>query len=172
MKISEWNNLRARLHHDWLQRYLAFLMARAEYMTGIVKENKTPREDILSQFLDWSKRAADFEIFMGGAESALSPAQLFEEDPLISMRGENSLWLRAVLHALYAQRTGIIDTIEKLRARFVFISGLHNMLTKILNGGNDDLQEKAGPHPFERLYKEIQEFSKMISSLPHEVQVV
>lgn len=173
MKISDWNNLRARLHHDWLQnRYLTFLMARAEYLDNAIVEKEQVRADIIEQFIDWQNQKEDFEALINDTKDALSPAQIIDEYPLNRMSEENKAWLKEVVHALYLERTGIKGTAKKLKKNLNTISEFHALLSKIIKGENNGLRQKAGNRPFERFHKEVQEFSKMISSLPHEVQVV
>lgn len=173
MKNSDWNNLRARLHHDWLQnRYLMFLMARAEYLDDAVVENEQARADIIEQFIDWQNKERDFEVLIDEAKDALSPAQLIDEYPLNRMSEENKAWLKELVHALYVERTGIKEMSNRLGEKLDSISQLFSLLSRVLKGENSELRGKAGKHPFQRFHKEIQEFSRMISALPHEAQVV
>lgn len=173
MKISDWNKLRAKLHHDWLQnRYLTFLMARAEYMDGIIDGRASVSEDILEQFTGWKDKTEDMHKLINEAVYALSPAQLLDEYPLNRMAEENKKWLKEVVHSLYVERTGMKETSEKLTEKFSIVSELYAFLLRILKGENNGLRQKAGEPPFKRFYNEVQEFSKVISSLPHEVQVV
>ena len=173
MKNPEWNSLRAKLHHDWLQnRYLTFLMARVEYMDNALAENKPVRADIIEQFTDWKTKINDIEKLIDETVEALSPAQLIDEYPLNRMAEDNKAWLGEVVHALYIERTGIKAMIRELGEKLDSISELFSLLARILKGENSELRDKAREHPFQRFHKKIQEFSKLISALPHEVKVI
>lgn len=173
MKYSEWNNIRARLHHDWLKnRYLIFLMARAEYLDNIIESHKDIREDIIEQFVELQNRVVDFEALIDGTVDSLSPAQLLDEYPLDRMSEENRKWLSEVVHALYCDRTGIKKKIAEIKKKFNSVQDMYLLLAKLLKGKNGGLLEKAGKQPFMKFRFEIQEFSIMLSSLPHQVQIV
>lgn len=141
-------------------------------MNNAMRERKAVREDLFQQFVEWQIKKDDFETLIDEAVEALSPAQLIDEYPLNRMSEENQSWLKEVIHILYMERTGIKTTVGEIREKFNYISEFHALLLKILKGENDELKKKAGKQPFEGFYKELQKFSKMISSLPHEVQVV
>jgi hypothetical protein len=173
MENAQWNNLRAKLNHDWLQnRYLTFLMARGRYMDELMKAGKLPREDIQVQFIDWQRKENDFAFLINESIESLNPAQLVDEYPLNLMADENRLWLKEVVHVLYIERTGMTEKVAKLKEKLKLISDVHKLLSRILNGENNELNAKAGENPFTRFFQEVQEFGKMISCLPHEVQVV
>ena len=141
-------------------------------MDSLVIASIEVRKDIEKQFAEFKKKKADFGTLINEAVEALSPAQLLDEYPLIRMSSENKEWLGEVIHALYCERTGIREIVKALTEKFRSICEAHTLLSRILKGENDVLLKLAGEHPFKSYYKHIQELSRMISSLPHEVQVV
>ena len=167
MKNEEWNNLRARLHHDWLQnRYLTYLKSWKECFDDI-KACDSNTEDILEQLLQWKKKKEAFQTFINECETALSPRQLLYEPPLDKMSEEDKEWLGEVIHALYCARTGIADKVVRLQ------SMLHEV-DKCVDIAAEKLQGENGIKDFtdEMLILAFSNFSKAISELRHEIQVV
>ncbi len=167
MKNDEWNNLRAKLHHDWLQnRYLTFLKSWKECFDNV--ETCGPnREDVLEQLLRWESKRSDFEKFIDNSIEALSPRQLLYAPPLNRMSEENKEWLGEVIHILYLSRTDIKNKVLELRSKVDEIDKIvyliaHRLRDKIVAG------ESTG----EKIVSTFIEFSKEISELPHEIQVV
>ncbi|MBI3814674.1 MAG: hypothetical protein HY279_09470 [Nitrospinae bacterium] len=163
MKISDWNNMRAKLHHDWLQRYFVFLNARSAQFNDIVKGNAKWQDDIKEQFLEWQERGALFKTLINECEEALSPRQLLYEPPLVSMSQEDKDWLGNVIHALYLERTGIRKMVYSLNAIFFEVN---TAFKGIVNGRADK------PSPSGHFINRLTEFSSGISKLPHNIQVV
>ncbi len=167
MKYEEWNNLRARLHHDWLQnRYLTFLKSWKECFVDI-KACNSNTEDILEQLLQWKKKRDAFQTLINECETALSPRQLLYDPPLNSMSEENKEWLGEVIHALYCARTGIKDKILRLHSMLNEVDKCVDTAVKKLQGENG-IKNFTG----EMLILAFSNFSKEISELPHEIQVV
>lgn len=172
MNNADWNNLRSRLHHDWLQKYFTLFDARADEMDRGIIEKKLIRADILKKFDAWQAKEPDFEALINEAVFALSPKQLLDEHPLSRMPDDDKAWLGDVIHALYLERTKMQDKLVELAGMLSSICLTHALLKKLLQGENGELREKAGERPVKRFYGEMREFSRVISSLPHEVQVV
>lgn len=173
MKYIVWEKKRAKLHHDWLKNsYMMFLNARAESLDDAVKSCSAIREDVVEQFFEFKYRTIDLENLIDETVTSLSPAQLVEEYPLCNMDGDNKKWLAEVIHTLYCKRTGIEKKVEEIKFKLLSIKDLYNLLVLIVNGKSGGLLEKAGEKPFIKLRFEIQELSMMITSLPHEVQIV
>lgn len=170
MKNSEWNNIRGKVHHAWLQNeYLVFLQGWAEDIDEALRDEKSIREDILKQIVVWRAKERDFILLLDETIDALSPAQLLDEYPLNRMDEEDKVWLREVVHALYLARTGMEQKVDEIRARLVKLFGMHGQLMNIIDGKS---KLKRSDQPFKQFHREILEFSAMISALPHEVQVV
>lgn len=167
MKNVDWNNLRTRLHHDWLQnKYLTFLKA----WKGCFDESKACEQDIeeiLAQLLQWKKKSEGFQTLINECETALSPRQLLYEPPLNKMSEENKKWFGAVIHVLYCERTRITDKVARLRAMLHEIDVRVDTVVRRLQGENV-IQGFAG----ETLVLAFTNFSKEISALPDEIQVV
>lgn len=167
MKNSDWNNLRARLHHDWLQnRYLTFLKSWKKCFDDIKACNSNTK-DILEQLLQWKKKREAFQTLINECETALSPRQLLYEPPLDRMSEENKEWLGEVIHALYCARTGIADTVVRLQSMLYEVDKCVDTAAKRLRGENG-IKDFTG----EMLILAFSNFSKEISELPHEIQVV
>lgn len=173
MKNSEWNNLRTKIHHDWIQnKYLTFLTARSEYLDSIAGgPGEAAEEDVLNQFLEFQNRKEGIETFLEEAVAALSPAQLLEEFPLKGMKPDQKEWLGPVVHALYLARTGIEERIDRVRENFYLLEETHRLLAEILKGSDGELMGKTGERPFMAYLAQVREFSAMISSLPHGIQI-
>ncbi len=167
MKNTEWNNLRSKLHHDWLQnRYLTFLKSWKECFDDI--DTCGPdRNDILEQLLQWKKKRNIFKRLIDNAEEALSPRQLLYEPPLDRMSDENKEWLGEVIHALYLARTGIENKVLELRLKIDEIDKIVDSIAHALKGEMES-DDSSG----ERIILLFSDFSKKISELPHEIQVV
>jgi hypothetical protein len=88
------------------------------------------------------------------------------------MAEDYKVWLKEVVDGLYLERTRMKEINRKLGEKFRSIAELFSLLSRMLMGLNSELKDKAGERPFQRFHKEIQELSRMISFLPHEVQVV
>lgn len=171
MKNNEWNNLRAKLHHDWLQKYFTLFDARADEMDVSIKGKRAVRSDIFKQFAVWQAKEQDFKVLVEETVDALSPKQLLDEYPLNRMSEENKAWLGELIHALYLERTKIKDKISELNVKFASISETHPILMRLLKGENDELRKRAGEQPIKRFYEDLKEFSRMLSLLPHGVLV-
>lgn len=171
MKYTEWNNLRAKLHHDWLQKYFTLFDARADEMDGSIKGKRAVRADIFKQFAVWKVKEHDFKVLIEETVDALSPKQLLDKHPLNLMSVENKTWLGELIHALYLERTKINDKISEWNVKFASICETHVILLRLLKGENDDLRKRAGERPIKRFYEDLKDFSLTISLLPHEVQV-
>lgn len=171
MNNTEWNHLRTKLHHDWLQKYFTLFDARADEMDGSIKGKRAVRSDIFKQFAVWQAKEDDFKVLIEETVDALSPKQLLDEHPLNRMSEENKAWLGELIHALYLERAAIKDKISELNIKFASISETYPILMRLLNGENDELRKRAGDRPIKRFYEDLKEFSRMISLLPHEVQV-
>jgi hypothetical protein len=79
MKNSDWNDLLAKLHHDWLQnRYLTFLKSWRDCLDD-VEACGANREDVLEQLLQWESKRGAFSDLIGNAAEALSPRQFLHE---------------------------------------------------------------------------------------------
>lgn len=173
MKYNDWSNLRAKLHHDWLKnRYLTFLMARAEYLDNIIESHKPVREDVSAQFIEFQNRVADFKSLIDAAVDSLSPAQLLDEYPLNRMSAENRKWLSEIVQVIYCERTGIKKEVVEMKEKLNLIHDMHMLLSSLLKGKNGGLQEKAGRRPFMKYRFEMQEFSMMLASLPNKIQAI
>ncbi len=171
MKNDEWKNLRAKLHHDWLQKYFTLFDARADEMDGSIKGKRAVRADIFKQFVVWQTKEHDFKVLIEETVDALSPKQLLDEHPLNRMSEKNKTWLGELIHALYLERAEIKNKISELNVKFAAISETHAILTRLLKGENNELRKSSGDWPIKRFYEDLREFSRMISLLPHEVQV-
>lgn len=167
MKNAEWNNLRARLHHDWLQnRYLTFLKSWKECFDDVDKCGSN-KNDVLVQLLQWSSKKESFQKLINECEDALSPQQLLHEPPLDSMSDENKEWLGEVIHALFCIRTGIKDKTINLQREIDDIDGIVKIVEQRLRGENET-KSSIG----DKIISKFVNFSKEISELPHEIQVV
>lgn len=167
MKYTEWNNLRSRLHHDWLQnRYLTFLKSWKECFDNVEKCG-ADRDDVLEQLLQWKKKREAFQTFFNECETALSPCQLLNEPPLNKMSDDNKEWLGEVIHALYCVRTGIREKIQSLQRDIDKVDEIVTAAEKRLKG-EDEAKEVMG----DKIISAFVDFSKEISALPHEIQVV
>ena len=167
MKITEWNNLRARLHHDWLQnRYLTFLESWKECFDDVEKCGSN-RNDVLEQLLQWKNKKKGFQVLIDDCEMALSPQQLLNEPPLSKMTDENKKWLGEVIHALFCVRTGIKDKTVNLQRKIENIDGIVKIVEQRLRSKNET-KEAMG----DKIISAFVDFSRKISDLPHEIQVV
>ena len=167
MKNSSWNNLRAKLHHDWLQsRYLTFLKSWKECFDD-VERCHPDREDVLEQLLQWRSKRDGFITLINSAEEALSPKQLLYEPPFDRMSEENKEWLGEVIHALYCSRTGIRDKIAILNSMIAEIDKIVDEVSHMLKIGKSDGQANG-----ERIISVFVDFSRKINELPHEIQVI
>jgi len=167
MIITEWNNLRARLHHDWLQnRFLTFLESWKNCFDDVEKCGAN-KDDVLEQLLQWKNKKDAFQILINNCEDALSPQQLLNEPPLTSMSDENKEWLGDVIHALFSARTGIKDKTQKLRRDIDKADEIVKIVEQRLRGENGT-NEAMG----EKIISAFVDFSREISELPHEIQVV
>ena len=168
MKNDEWNNLRAKLHHDWLQnRYLTFLKSWKECFDNpaVCREDK---EDVLDQLLQWKSKRDLFRDFLDCAEEALSPRQLLYKPPLEIMSEENKEWLGEVIHALFCSRTHIKDKVLQLQTAMNEIDSVIDNISYTLKKGEKTSENNSG----ERVITLFVNFSRAISQLPHEIQVV
>lgn len=167
MKNNEWNNLRAKLHHDWLQnRYLTFLKSWKDCFDD-VEACGQEREDVLEQLLQWENKRNAFKRLIDNSEEALSPKQLLYEPPLNRMTEENKEWLGEVIHALFFARTGIKNKILELRAKMDEIDKIVDTIARVLR-----VEAKSTDSTGEKIISTFIEFSREISDLPHEIQVV
>ncbi len=167
MKNSEWKNLRAKLHHDWLQnRYLTFLKSWKECFDDI-DACGPDREDVLKQILQWESKRESFNDLISNAEEALSPRQLLAEPPLDMMSDENKEWLGEVIHALYLARTGIKNKVLELKLKIDEIDKIVDSIAHGLKGERASDDSRG-----EKVISAFTDFSKKISELPHEIQVI
>lgn len=172
MNNAEWNNLRLNLNHDWLPKtYINFLTARVSYLDNHMKKRGMLRKDVFDQWQQWQMRQRDLGIFCDEAVNALSPAQFIDEYPLNGMSEDSKKWLKEVVHNIYLARTVIVERIAKLKERMLFITDMHLRLSEVLSR---ETEATILPKDitFQRFYEEVLCFSKMISDLPHEVQVL
>ena len=171
--FSAWTNRRSMLHHDWLQNsYRNFISARIEYLNDVLVLKQSARVDILDQLFEWEDKKVELIELIDATVEALSPRQLVDEHPLNVMPEESKTWLKEILHALYLERTHIEDTVASIRNMFDAVCAMHTKLMCLLNGENGALRVELGDAPFTKFRDMVQEFSKMISALPHEVQVI
>jgi hypothetical protein len=167
MKITEWNNLRARLHHDWLQnRYLTFLESWKDCFDDVEKCGSN-RNDVLKQLSQWKNKKETFQVLINECEMSLSPQQLLNEPPLDSMSDENKEWLGDVIHALFCERTGIKDKVLNLQRNINKVDDIVNAVEQMLSGKNETKGSMG-----ERIISTFITFSRAISELPHEIPVV
>ena len=113
------------------------------------------------------KQKKDFQILINEYEDALSPQQLLNEPPFDIMSDENKEWLGEVIHALFCVRTGIKDKTLNLQRKIDDIDEMVKIVEQRLNEEN----EKKGVTGNE-IISAFVDFSKEISELPHEIQVV
>ncbi len=167
MKNSEWNKLRAKLHHDWLQnRYLTFLKSWKDCFDDV--ETCGPdRVDVLEQLLQWESKRGSFNDLISNAEEALSPRQLLYEPPIDRMSEENKEWLGDVIHALFCARTSIGNKMLELKLKMDEIDKIVDTITRALRGEMESDDSRG-----EKVISIFSDFSKEISELPHEIQVV
>lgn len=163
MNNADWNNLRAKLHHDWLQKYFVFLTARYEILDEVASGREEWRADIKEQFIEWKDKKDLFKTLLNECEEALSPRQLLNEPPLDKMAKEDKEWLGEVIHALYLERTGIKDSLTSLNTLF---NEVNTAFGDILQGKSDK------PSPSKDFIDTLTKFSRAISKLPHSIQVV
>lgn len=167
MKNANWNNHRTKLHHDWLQnRYLTFLKSWKEYFED-AEACEVNRNEVLEQLLQWKGKRDAFASIFKNVEEALSPRQLLYEPPLNLMSEENKEWLGEVIHALYCARTGIKERVAILISMVPEIDKVVDEVARNLETG-----EAKIPSAGKRIISLFTEFSKNISELPHEIQVV
>lgn len=167
MKNTEWNNLRAKLHHDWLQnRYLTFLKSWKECFDDI-DACGPDRNDVLEQLLQWKNKRAAFKRLINNSEEALSPRQLLDEPPLDRMSDENKAWLGELIYAFYLARTGIKNKVLELKLRIDEIDEIVDAIAHTLKGEMESDDSRG-----ERIISVFSDFSKEISELPHEIQIV
>lgn len=163
MKNAEWNTLRAKLHHDWMQKYLTFLYARRDALDEMAAGGIEWREDIKEQMLEWNEKKELFRKLLNSCEEALSPCQLFYEPPLKSMSKEDKEWLGEVIHGLYIIRTRIRETVSKLKEIFDEADKAFENL----------LQNRSEESSLAKFFMDkLTELSKELSKLPHGIQVV
>jgi len=166
MKNSEWNNLRAKLHHDWLQnRFLTFLTSWKDCFNGS-EDCKNERHDILEQLLKWKDRKKDFKKLIDNIEEALSPRQYVYEYPLNTMADEDKEWLGEVVHVLYCNRTDIKNKTTSLQSLLEEVDRYIDITAQVLKG-----EKKAGKSQGDKIILLVSEFSRSISELPHEIQL-
>ena len=137
MKNEEWNNLRAKLHHDWLQnRYLTFLESWKDCFDDVEKCG-SERNDVLEQLLQWKNKKENFQILINECEEALSPQQLLNEPPLNTMSDDNKEGLGEVIHALFCERTGIKDKTVDLQRRIDEVDEIVKIAERGLRSENE-----------------------------------
>jgi|GEM_PF-5212008 len=172
MKNRKWLELRSRLHHDWLQNsYITFLNARADHLEGSLRRSEKVRLDVKEQFAEWKEKEGEFRLFFQTAVDALSPAQLLDEPPLCQMTHENRTWLKELVHALFVVNSQIEKRAELLSAEMEKISVTQSLLMQIISM-EDNLLLEQNDVSFVSFRDSVLEFSRKISDLPHEVQVV
>lgn len=98
---------------------------------------------------------------------ALSPQQLLNEPPLNTMSDDNKEWLGEVIHALFCARTGIKDKTVNLQRKIDDIDGIVKIVERRLRGENETKGFMA-----DEIISAFVDFSREISDLPHEIQVV
>jgi len=166
MKNAEWNNLRAKLNHDWLQnRYLTFLTSWRDCFNG-AESCEIDKIEILEQLLTWKAKKKDFNKLIDNIEEALSPKQLLYEHPLNIMAEESKKWLGEVIHATYCSTTGIKNKIADLQLLIEEADKSVDLTALILKG-----EIKAEKSQRNNIINLFTEFSKKISELPHEIQL-
>jgi len=167
MKNTEWNNLRARLHHDWLQnKYLTFLESWKDCF-GDVETCGSNRNDVLEQLLQWKNKKESFQILINECEMALSPQQLLNGPLFDSMSGENKEWLGEVIHALFCVRTDINDKTVNLQRKIDEVDEIVKIVEQSLRGDNGKKSSMG-----EEIISAFSKFSRAISELPHEIKVL
>lgn len=163
MKNAEWNTFRASLHHDWMQKYMTFLYARQDTLNQMAIGGAGWRKEIKEQMLEWREKRELFTELINTGEEALSPRQLLYESPLNNMPARNREWLGEVIHGLYIQRMHIMETMSRLQEIF---DEADEAFENLLHG------RAVVPSPAKAFLEKLTEFSKAISKLPHNIQVV
>ena len=98
---------------------------------------------------------------------AISPQQLLYEPPLNIMSNDNKEWLGEVIHALFCVRTGIKDKTVNLQRKIDEVDEIVKIVERRLRG-EDETKSSMG----EEIISTFSNFSRAISELPHEIQVV
>ena len=127
----------------------------------------TGRDDVLEQLLQWENKRDAFKRFIDNSEEALSPKQLLYEPPLNRMTKENKEWLGEVIHALFLTRTGIKNKALELRVKMDEIDKIVDTIARVLR-----VETESADSTGEKIISIFIEFSREISDLPHEIQVV
>ncbi len=169
MTFLDWSKLRAKLHHDWLQKsYRNFLEANLNFLNdpGLCL-CQDELDDIIDQLLDWNTKQEKFQELIDGAEGALSPRQLMNEHPLVKMSQDDKQWLGDLVHCLYLERTNMVQIIDDICKTLGEVENLVSIAAS-------HLRQKSGiaSQNGDALLQKIIILSMQMSSLPHDINVV
>lgn len=167
MKFDEWNKLRGKLNHDWLQnRYLTFLKAWILSCSDTARCSSENMEEISDQLGQWLQKRDLFVALIRNTENALSPRQLFESRPLCDMADDKKEWLGNLVHNLFISRTSIRHKIELLESMLLEVDKSVDLAVQAFGKGDNNY--KLG----ENLNQSAMKLSRAITDLPRSIQVI
>jgi hypothetical protein len=173
--VLEWEVRRDALNHRWLKndflRHLrAFIVRAGEPKPEWAKLEEFVEEDCSR----WRRETlAICDLLKTSAES-LSPACLFEVEPLSRVSRETRAWLRPIVHAAWLARSGFPGALEDARAALFDAQVKFGNLAALLEGvQRRDRVFLAVQLPQLKAFEgAVTRLGEAIGRLPHEIRVV
>jgi hypothetical protein len=172
--ISQWQMTRSAFNHDWLKnRYLNNLGGFIALL-----ESENPDMDHLEEFLaldfiQWEEKSQKVEWLIRSFETEMSPATLFNYEPLKRMEKHCHAWLKKWVHALWLSRYSLREKIDRVNRLFSntwdHYRKIDNKL-KIIDKTAANLKQMLPE--FSAFRETCLSFSKSLSQLLSEVLVV
>ncbi len=165
--MCEWQQLRARLNHDWLKNeYLKNLDGLIVQMKSSRRLDATLESQIKAYLSAWKRKYSEMEDLLSTAEDNLSPRSLFESEPLIYCMPEHKVWLAPLVHGLWLFRSGIREKVAEARRFLSDADRSHEQL-----GAKFKKRETAGniTAALEVFTDIVKQLSRLLSSFPDKV---
>jgi hypothetical protein len=171
--MNEWQRRKSAFNHDWLKnRYL-------NNLDGFIAvlEKRKPDINHLLHFLknwrQWEQQKGEARWLLGAFETHMSPAVLFEEEPLNRLEEESGRWLKELIHSLWSTRYVIKKLIKNAENNFLHAENLYLSIDAKLNKiEHNPVNLKDILQEFKGFKKACKAFSGSLSKLPSEVLVV
>lgn len=171
-----WQQRRSRLNHDWLKnQYLQALGRWLNILDGHVRHGETERTFIASVLPQWESHCPEVRELIDDFPAAMTPARLFEIEPLCRCDGDTIRWLPPVVDQVWRARYQVDECVAEALSALDGASTTYRSLSRGIRtcGGRTSVLElRKARDEFARFLDACEVLGSALSRFPSEVAVV
>ena len=110
----EWQTKRSHINHQWLKNQF---IGRLQSLMKLPND-RLARENVDACLTDWNQRSFSIENLIDSLPCEMSPARLFEQNPLCALPDEEKAWMASLLEKRWMENNQIEKKCGELHREF------------------------------------------------------